>query len=482
MPVLDADSEDLRVIDAQHMLGADVREYLLVDTPGPDDSDLLAHKNAQKVHRVCGHMILVLDFARPFTEVIKKVLCQSKGRAVLPVVFDEHYQDRTIEARDEQKKAIIAALEAHAPHHEHQSVIFLPKDGDLNKTDWDQLHEGIKALLLCRQVDPSALARNLYLRFKGDLKNMLGEFPERALEPVKTIQRQQEQTLKKVAIRILGNDRQLKAGVRLHMLRSVTQDCPVICFPFRTFVGTLGIMAGAWDRIWFAAMGSLPSLAGLALQTGKNLTAMREARELRWNAVLQSTQDQVYREMRDPLDRLARIIPGGKRIPAESVPFRVVGMEHMRDFADELLLTAGSSSFLRRTGIGLLGGITTALWIALAAGPIWSIYQEFINAWKQSAFTDGSWQAFPVPSLGMIASTLFLVFTPVVFFAMIGLGMAVKRKRVDTCVLKIQSDYESTIKDAMKNRLLHLECTHPLLDAAIALLVELEFMDKEKDQ
>ena len=66
---------------------------------------------------------------------------------------------------------------------------------------------------------------------------------------------------------------------------------PLICFPFRPFVGILALTAGAVDRLLLGFVGSVPSLAMAAFQTAKNLLRLKQARATVLSALQQRTRD-----------------------------------------------------------------------------------------------------------------------------------------------------------------------------------------------
>jgi len=478
MPTLDSEGEELRSsIEGKTMLGANELEYILVDTPGQDDADPVTKQNHKRILSISGHVILVSDYKS--IDTIPILLKNLKGRAILPVVFDPEHSNRSEEGREKIRNNIKLYLKKYADHEGHQPVLFLPQvmpNQHLSDQERDRLKESLKGLLACRAVDPSIVAENLYRLFKQDLRQMLGDFPERAKEPLDEIRRQESRTLRSVAVRILGTDRQVEAGVRLQMLRSVAQDCPVYCFPFRTFLGALGLTAGAWDRIWFTVVGSIPSLASLVMQTGKNLVAQRESRDIRWAGILESAREQVMHEMKGPLNQLSSTIPGKRKIRFESGRFSIIGLEYLRDKAAILMAEAVKCGCFRKHTVHFFGLISTVIWVFLAFGPLYAVYHEFGEAWKISTFDSGSWQLFPVPSLSMIASSLFLIFMPVFLIAMLVLSFSVTHRRVRKKVSSIRSDYNAFLEEAIRDRIICMKCEHPIMDSAIGLLSELELI------
>lgn len=73
-----------------------------------------------------------------------------------------------------------------------------------------------------------------------------------------------------------------------------------------------------------------------------------------------------------------------------------------------------------RGGLFFWGGLATLLFVGLLSGPVIAVYREFGHAWL-GVFNDSigvRWQAFPVPSAGMVLASLLLAMLPVIICAM----------------------------------------------------------------
>ena len=55
---------------------------------------------------------------------------------------------------------------------------------------------------------------------------------------------------------------------------------PSLDVPYRSLMATLAATVGAWDKLILSLAGSLPSLAMLLLQTGKNIKTTDENKVL----------------------------------------------------------------------------------------------------------------------------------------------------------------------------------------------------------
>lgn len=466
--------DDLRLVSPRSLLGSDSCDYVLVDTPGMDDGDGVAALNALQANCVSGHLIMVMDYLTYKNSKQDRILRFARGRSILPVIFDQGHTTRSSEVRNEQRLAILHYLERYCgTDNPPLEPVFLPSEDDLSKEEQNHLENGVKSLIAQRPPDPLVLANTLYTKTKALLRENLKEFFGRAHEVDKSVQNQKIKGLEELSSSILGTDSQLSAAVRLHLLRTVAMECPLWYFPFRSFLGSLGLAAGAWDRMFFAMTRSIPSLVGLAVQVGRNVHTSIKNRSIKMDGLTKHAQSLLQINMGEPLQQLTQMLPGerGDIKPQES--FKVVGIEHLTSTMEQLVNKGGRMPLWQKIILNLMGGASLATWITLISGPLIALYREFLTAWGQAAYTQGAWKLFPAPSAGMLSSTLIFAYAPVVLMAMITLSLLVTQRRIRRIADGIRGEYIEEVKKAIASNLLRVDCGTPVINAALDLVHDL---------
>lgn len=466
--------DDLRLVSPRSLLGSDSCDYVLVDTPGMDDGDGVAASNALQANCVSGHLILVMDYLTFKDSKQDRILQHARGKSILPIVFDQHHTARTSDERNGQRKAILQYLERYlGTENPTLDPVFLPSMDDLSAEELEMLKNGVSSLVAQRPPDPLVLANNLFTKTKVLLRENLKELFGRAVEVDKSIQYQKIKGLENIAGSILGNERQLSAALRLHLLRTVAMECPLGFFPFRSFLGSLGLAAGAWDRIFFAMTRSVPSIVGLAVQIGRNVHTSLKNRSLNMDGLTKHAESLLHVEMSQPLHQLTLMLPGERDDTKPTESFKVVGIEHLTETLEGLMNMGSRMPVWQKVFLNLMGVASLVTWITLISGPVIALYREFLTAWGQAAYTQGAWKLFPVPSAGMLSSTLIFAYAPVVLMAMITLSLLVTQRRIRRIAFGIRGDYHEEVKKAIDSNILRVECGNPVINAALDLVHDL---------
>lgn len=428
--------------------------YLLADIPGYSDSDEAARAAAVRVLRMASTAVVVLSLEMAEDEAGLLYLMQCDGARLLPVIVDDRGPQRVADARFQAQCAAVRARLAEAcpasgvaPPVVMPKLDLLPPDtrGAETERARERLVMALRELLQEAPAAPERLAANRFARLQRELSEELAGFVARVGPRYGELVEREAQAAREIARRLQGSPVQFAAGVRLRLLSEAAGSCPPLFFPYRTLLGLLTLCAGAWDRLVLAGLGSMPSLAMVILQSGRNLRKLGDARATARAQLAQTASALAMESLsteREAFLRSIRASLGGEPPAAHPTqePPVFEGLETL-----ERLLSERIDSGVRQWraapwlihGIGL---VATLGFLMLAAGPVCAIYREFGAAWQGALAGVSGWESFPVPSAGMLLATLLLLFVPVLLLAMIALALVASRRRVRRCLQTIDAD------------------------------------------
>jgi hypothetical protein len=477
VPVAAADLEDLGM------------SYVLVDVPGFTDSHAGASRAAAHAYRMAEHVVFVSEWDQMESEAPLVQLAHCNGARVLPVVVAG---DGRMAADAETREELAShrrRLQRRLPGSVVCEPVLVPML-DLARSEEELRRRqdegrarflgGLRTLLGSPPPSPLLLAQTRHEVFRREVGRLLGgmEWVGRVRVRHERVVESEHEVVKQIAEALTGTPEQLTAAVRLRLMARLVEECPAVFFPFRSFLSLLTLMAGAWDRLILGFLGSLPSLAMSVVQSGRNARSLVSQR----------------RDLRGRLEKRAKALAGEKLAPAheafvhalrDSLPDgaggamaelpgepRLAGLDEAEAAAGECFAAGLRSEAGGRWLCLVLGGVSLVLWLGLAAGPVWAVYQEFFAAWNHSleVARDASWRRFPAPSGGMFLSTLLLVFSPVFLLAMITLALTVTRRRCQRRAKAILRETNESIRKLAEGGVLRLRQDDPLREAVGVLL------------
>jgi hypothetical protein len=359
------------------------------------------------------------------------------------------------------------------PHIEHapgDKTTKLVRAGEL-------LFPALRAFISSPPVDETIAGRVVLERLRRDLIEDLREFLSRVGPAHEELAAKEASLARELVEKIVGEDPQLAAGLRMKMRLHTLAGTPAWFFPYRTFFGAFTFTAGAWDRLAFAMAGSLPSLTLLAFQTARNAKRMGEMKEDVRNALAARLQRMADDELAASNRILVRSIrstlpPNPEGNEDVLAPTRFVGLERVTSESGKIFETVVTRHARPRVLPLILGGLATLSFIALAAGPLCVVYREFFQAWSGGlAGMDGvNWTAFPAPSAGMIFATLLLVLLPAVLLALVSSVIATPKSRIETAAQEVRQEHHSMLEDLTRKHIICLESDDPVREAVRLIL------------
>jgi hypothetical protein len=252
----------------------------------------------------------------------------------------------------------------------------------------------------------------------------------------------------------------------------------LICFPYRSFVSVLAITAGVWDKLIFAPLGSIPSLAAVSFQTFRNvMDALRFAyRRLRAGVVARIerlVQSQLAGDVRRFHQALQSLWPtadpNAPKSPADAgVGVRIAGADNIIVESERIVRTVIEPHAAAGASAAVICSIVGAgLFWVLLAGPMVAIYRSFWGTWwRTMADGQGPWAEFPAPPLSLIAATLILSAAPALVLAILSLGWCCRPDRVKQVVDTIRDRHSRMLSDQLATGALRIDLADERLEAA----------------
>jgi 50S ribosome-binding GTPase len=482
-PPLLAPEHELRIPAGRDEMLDLGRDYTLLDLPGYDDAGLAEREAALRALRGVEFRILVISSKTKSVESQFAYLRGSNGTRILPVMMDSKYPLHETEGRSEVA-ALLTKIRRNCPQAEVSDVLIIPHvehaPGDAESKlarARDLLFPALRAFIALPPVDESVAGWVVLERLRKDLLDDLREFISRVGPAHEELVSKEAGLARELVGKIVGEDPQLAAGLRMKMRLYTLAGTPAWFFPYRTFFGAFTFTAGAWDRLAFAMAGSLPSLTLLAFQTARNAKRMGEMQEDVRRGLAERLQrladddlassNQIF--VRSIYSTLPKDLEG---IGVSLAPTRFVGLERVISDSAGIFDSVVSKHSCPR-GLSLIfGGLATLGFIALAAGPLWVVYREFFQAWSGglTGMNGVKWTAFPAPSAGMIFATLLLVLLPCALLALVSSVIATPQKRIAVAADEVRQEHNSMLEKLARSQVIRLESDDPIREAVRLIL------------
>jgi hypothetical protein len=292
---------------------------------------------------------------------------------------------------------------------------------------------------------------------------------------------------------LLGDHRALAAGVRSRFHALLIERTPRVFFPWRLALSIAYWVSGAIDRVPLALAGSLPSLATIAFNVGRNIRHRLKFAQAA-EAGFRKRIPALFQEMAAPqLADLGNALREDLREPnaapvAAKVELRgqeILQFESKRLFRelfnkDDKPAPSESQTEIRTVGVWTARGLGLAgfgLFWAIMGMPFYGLYRDFFGAARlvllERAATLGN---FPEGTASMLCTSLLLALLPMCIFLLLSVAWITRRHCVDIAVTQIRERHRCllaklTAENGVQGRgILTVEFSEPRLDACRCLL------------
>ena len=488
--VSDEQSGDETFITAHHMLDLGA-SYQVIDTPGVYD----ATAPGSLIHRAVTSAPIKLTVVSVkqlrdggYLDFIRSI----DGSLIVPVVLFEPEAADQIEPAGELLNTIrnelirwgeaapAAEILADKPVYMPQAAVFGQERAE--HIVRDRLRKTLKPILaspLRLEMAISRQIRERLVRARSEIRLGIDPFHRRVSWAVESLEKKQREFPERILDELLGEEGLFRAGLRSRFRMDWIERTPLVCFPYRSLLGLLALTHGAWDRLVFSFLGSIPSLGLTLFQTLKNKRDGIHLAQSTWESRLKSRvedllKEHFYTEVNNFRTALSASLPEeeapvSSRIPDASIRLRGLGA---LETASRRILNGSIKRFRAgRASVLLFASLGFGSFWYLITGPLVSLYRSYIDAHGKAFGPDRSlFSDFPALEPSIAFASILLSLVPVFLVALIAIIWSCSRKRVSRSLNEIKENHRTEIAARAADETFAVEINDPELEAARFLL------------
>lgn len=459
--------------------------YAIADSPGYSDHDPTLGALSSVALSSSPIKLLATSVSQIRDGSLAQFVASMNGSIIVPVIRFRPEDDETtpdkITVSDCQKE--IDRWAKLAPASQIQPPLFLPDSGIVGDRKARELARQHLTDALTRLLDDNpALHQSLDIQLnervafaQRELATGLGDFRARLGAPVHRLEQLTKAFPDIVEHGIIGEEALLRAAMRSRFRGDALERTSMLFFPFRSLLGILGLTLGAWDKVIFAAFGSVPSLVMTAVQSVKNIrdSGRLESASSRLTERTETLLRDAYAEdLRTFGDALASTTNPSKPIHKHDVGnIRVHGIGALENESHEMIADTIRASRLSSVFLWLGGVAATLVFWGLLLAPLISLYSAYFTGIQgiQESVAD-AWQRFPMPPPSLWITSLLLSLAPVFALAMVTMYFVSAPWRVASAARLVRQSIADAIHQRINNGKLRIEISNPRLEAARFLL------------
>ena len=461
--------------------------YVLIDSPGSTDLDPDLQALAIKVQHSATLKLVVVEYSRLRGRDVLRDIELGKGSTILPVI---QFQGNEGEQREAEAEEHLKQWRAENPESKIESPIWMPKrdsiylENDANNPEEftiRQLRSRLPELLANPQDSVESIARQMDAKlqaFKYELNHTLQDFRKRVKAPHDALRDQLNGLPAQLIPGILGENNILRVGLRSRFRADWMERIPGICFPFKSISGLLAMTSGAWDKLIFASIGSLPSLALSIFQMGKNYKEGKDHAKTQENRLKDNLEGKIRESLHQQVSQFTAAVRAslprkeGTNIEDKAPGIALTGLSRLEEIAEEILSEVIRT--MRASGVQLLALTGALTFWGFAIGPLYSVYNSYIKAWWITFLNrSADWELFPTPEFTLVSTTFFLSVLPVFILSMLGMSLATQGARIQTTANKVREKFDTRVRELFASGELSIRIEDERIEAARVLL-ELE--------
>ena len=465
--------------------------YILADSPGYSDHNPSLEALSSIALASSNIKLLASSVSHIRDASLAAFIGSMDGSIILPIIRFRP-ADETLTPSDTVRNDCLTEIQnwnSHAPSANILPPIFIPDAGIAGEAEARTLtRQLISSSLTPLIADPATLAKHresqLQQRIqltRSQLANTLTDFRKRIGTPVEKLDHLSASLPKIIQKEVIGDTAQLHIGIRSRFRADAIERTPALLFPYRSLIGVLGLTHGAWDRLIFTTLGSVPSLIMTAFHSVKSWSktknfeqTLRDQSRQRLNSLI----NDAYREDIKNFSHALTALVITDSHPSEennlndkSNTIELQGLTGLEIEAQEII-----SEVIKKRRISSLilwlGGILAFLifWIMLL-GPAIALYTEYFSSLSATAksFSEG-WQDYPTPPASLWFTSFMLSMIPAGVISMIVMYLTCRKGRVTKASNQIEATIANTITNRIESDKLRLVINNSKIDAAKTLL------------
>ena len=461
--------------------------YVLIDSPGSTDFDPELQALARKVQNSATLKLLVVEYSRLRGRDVLRDIEFGKGSIILPVI---QFQGNEGENREKEAEEHLQQWRMENPESKIVAPVWMPKEGsdyldDLAKNSKDFTRNQLRSRLpelLANPIDgQKSIEKQMDAKlqaFKFQLNQILQDFRKRVKAPHDALRAKQTALPAQLIPGILGENNILRVGLRTRFRADWMERIPGICFPFKSISGLLAMTSGAWDKLIFASIGSLPSLAMSIFQIGKNYKEGKDHAKTQENRLRDNLEGKIRESLHQQVSEFTAAVRAslprkeGTNIEDKAPGIVLNGLSRLEEIAEEILSEVIRKQ--RASGVSFLALIGALTFWSFAIGPLYSVYNSYIKAWWITFLNrSADWELFPTPEFTLVSTTFFLSVLPVFILSMFGMSLATQGARIQKTANLVREKFDARVRELFHSGELSIRIEDERIEAARVLL-ELE--------
>jgi len=461
--------------------------FMLLDTPGVTDDDLQAAKIAKDAMALSPIKLLVVRRDQLRGAILSQLANFTEGAICIPVItciplneMPTASSPKVADSLGTDLDTFSEVMKASAPKTKFLDSILVPDfeaDGDEAKVG-HAFAIDLQARLHSESLeDIAATKSNRLAAATSRLRHRVGQLLDSQLPQlsaaVRRLHNEADALPTQTIEAVLGSRDVLHSAVRGRLRAQMIADTSMVWFPYRTALTVLGLTHGAWDRLMLSLSGSIPSIFGTFAAWARNV---QQSQKISWE-MHEGIRDRLNRQIQDRLEpvqaqfqrAVSRMRGSEQESKSASVTphIRLTGVEELQSRARSVFewgVDRNRISWAMLQTYGLLG--TGMFWL-LMAGPIVSIYRQYLGAsYRTLTNAQTSVEQFPHPSPALLLTSLLLSLIPMLIFAMIVLSWCQRRSKIHRIAESTYADELKLVDELKRSGVISLHYDDPLLEHA----------------
>ncbi|MFT5633472.1 MAG: hypothetical protein ACI9SQ_001191 [Rubritalea sp.] len=461
--------------------------YVLADSPGYSDHNPSLEALSSVALASSNIKLLATSVSHIRDSSLVSFIGSMDGSLILPVIRfrpDEQALSPSDSVRNDCLKEM-QNWSAHAPSARILPAIFIPDAGITGEEEARATaRQLISATLTPLLAEPTTLAKHRESQrqqriqlTRSHLADTLTDFRQRIGTPVEKLDQLSASLPEVVQQEVIGDNAQLHIGIRSRFRADAIERTPVLLFPYRSLIGILGLTHGAWDKLVFTTLGSVPSLVMTAFHSVKSWSntknfeqTLRDQSRQRLNSLI----NDAYREdIKNFSHALTAITNDTKEVSLNEKAniIELQGLTGLEIEAHEIISKAIKKRRISGFTLWLGGILSFIVFWAMLLGPAIALYTDYFSSLNETAKSlSDDWGHYPTPPASLWLTSLMLSLIPAGIIAMLVMYLTCRHGRVSKTTKDIETEIASTIRSRIDSDKLRLVINDPKLDAAKTLL------------
>lgn len=461
--------------------------YLLADSPGYSDHNPSLEALSSIALASSNIKLLATSISHIRDASLARFIGSMDGSIILPIVRFRP-EDEKLAPSNSVRNDCLEEMQnwaAHAPSASILPAIFIPDAGIAGDAEArNTARQLISAALTPLLAEPATLARHresqLQQRIqltRSHLADTLIDFRQRIGTPVEKLDQLSATLPEIVQKEVIGDTAQLHIGIRSKFRADAIDRTPALLFPYRSLIGILGLTQGAWDKLIFTTLGSVPSLVMTAFHSVKSWSktrdfekSIRDESRQRLNSLINDAYREDIRNFSHSLTAITEE-PADISLNNEANIIEIHGLTGLEIEAQEIITKSIKKHRISSLTLWLGGILAFLVFWAMLIGPSIALYSEyFISLFGTANSISSGWEHYPEPSASFWLTSLTLSLIPAGVISMIVMYLTCRRGRILKTSHQIESEISSTILRRIDSHKLRLVINNQKLDAAKTLL------------